>query len=119
MAKNSPKSRSTAVEVRRSSKPARKGANGGGRRSYATKENKQMFCELLRELLYISHVAKRMGISPDAWKGEYNPFRPHSSLAYRTPEQFAACEDLKHRFNQVLYNPVSSFLFGRGNEQGL
>ena len=29
------------------------------------------------------------GLSVEAWRVDYNQQRPHSSLAYRTPEEFA------------------------------
>jgi transposase InsO family protein len=35
----------------------------------------------------------------ETWRGHYNTERPHSSLGYRTPEQFAA-------LNPVPVNPL-------------
>ena len=34
----------------------------------------------------------------ELWRAEYNSERPHSSLAYRTPEEFArSCSELTNR----------------------
>ena len=32
----------------------------------------------------------------EAWRDEYNGFRPHSALDYATPDQFAACWHATH-----------------------
>jgi putative transposase len=38
----------------------------------------------------------------EAWRNEYNTDRPHSSLAYRTPEEFAkACSELTSRMAAI------------------
>lgn len=38
----------------------------------------------------------------EAWRNEYNTDRPHSSLAYRTPEEFAkACSELTSRMGAI------------------
>ena len=38
----------------------------------------------------------------EAWRNEYNGQRPHSSLAYRTPEEFAKiCSELTSRMGAI------------------
>ena len=49
---------------------------------------------LNRELYGSLLEAKVLG---EGWRTEYNQLRPHSSLGYQTPEEFAACWQTPHR----------------------
>jgi transposase InsO family protein len=53
----------------------------------------------------------------ERWREEYNGDRPHSSLAYRTPEAFAkACSELTSRMGKESYSrPSVSVTFGGEN----
>ena len=50
--------------------------------------NGTLLDELLDIEMFTSLAAERY--LADAWRTEYNQFRPHSSLAYQTPAEFAA-----------------------------
>jgi putative transposase len=50
--------------------------------------NGRMRDELLNETLFLGFDHARAKI--DAWISDYNPPRPHSSLGYATPAEYAA-----------------------------
>ena len=55
---------------------------------YIESFNGRMRDELLNESLFMGLADARKAIR--AWVADYNNARPHSSLAYRTPADFAA-----------------------------
>lgn len=47
----------------------------------------------------------------EAWRDEYNAFRPHSALGYQTPNQFADCWHATHPSNPLREVVQSQMLY--------
>ena len=55
----------------------------------------------------------------ERWRMEYNEERPHSSLAYRTPEEFAkACSEPTNRMGSTTPIPPKPPVFGERSQNG-
>jgi putative transposase len=71
--------------------------------------NERMRDELLNETLFLGlkHAREKIGV----WASEYNHRRPHSSLGYKTPSQYAAklnaTGDRLRNLDQLRRSPVA------------